>query len=67
MYAAAGDQRRAIELTNRLLALNEVVETNVIADRLGSRTPRRRAGAVCASDPVSFWGNIVQRAASAGN
>jgi hypothetical protein len=34
MYAAAGDQRRAIELTNRLLALNEVVETNVIGDRL---------------------------------
>lgn len=34
MYAAAGDQRRAIELTNMLLARNEVVETNVIADRL---------------------------------
>jgi hypothetical protein len=34
MYAAAGDQRRAIELTNALLARNEVVETNVIADRL---------------------------------
>jgi hypothetical protein len=34
MYAAAGDQRRAIELTNALLARDEVVETNVIADRL---------------------------------
>src|SRR5437762_2236769 len=34
MYAAAGDQRRAIELTNVLLARDEVVETNVIADRL---------------------------------
>lgn len=34
MYAAARDQRRAIELTNALLARNEVVETNVIADRL---------------------------------
>src|SRR5438105_15889590 len=34
MYQAAGDQRRAIELTNALLARNEVVETNVIADRL---------------------------------
>lgn len=33
MYAAA-DQRRAIELTNALLARDEVVETNVIADRL---------------------------------
>jgi hypothetical protein len=34
MYAAAVDQRRAIELTNALLVRNEVVETNVIADRL---------------------------------
>src|SRR2546426_7832310 len=34
MYAAAGNQRRAIELTNALLAREEVVETNVIADRL---------------------------------
>jgi hypothetical protein len=34
MYAAAGDQRLAIELTNALLARNEAVETNVIADRL---------------------------------
>ncbi len=34
MYAAARDQRRAIELTNALLARGEVVETNVIADRL---------------------------------
>ena len=34
MYAAAGDQRRAIELTNALLARAEAVETNVIADRL---------------------------------
>jgi hypothetical protein len=34
MYAAAVDQRRAIELTNALLARDEVVETNVIADRL---------------------------------
>ena len=34
MYAAAHDQRLAIELTNALLARDEVVETNVIADRL---------------------------------
>jgi hypothetical protein len=34
MYAAAGDQRVAIELTNVLLARDEVVETNVIAGRL---------------------------------
>src|SRR5436190_11554829 len=34
MYEAAGDQRVAIELTNALLARYEVVETNVIADRL---------------------------------
>ena len=34
MYAAAGDQRLAIELTNALLARAEAVETNVIADRL---------------------------------
>jgi len=34
MYAAAGDQRRAIELTNMLLSRDEVVETNVVADRL---------------------------------
>jgi hypothetical protein len=34
MYAAAGDQRRAIELTNALLASGEAVETNVVADRL---------------------------------
>jgi len=34
MYAVAGEQRRAIELTNAVLARNEVVETNVIANRL---------------------------------
>src|SRR5499427_5821372 len=34
MYGAAVDQRRAIELTNALLARDEAVETNVIADRL---------------------------------
>jgi hypothetical protein len=34
MYGAAGDQRKAIELTSALLARDEVVETNVIADRL---------------------------------
>jgi len=34
MYAAARDTRRAIELTNALLARAEVVETNVIAGRL---------------------------------
>jgi hypothetical protein len=34
MYAAAPDTRRAIELTNALLARAEVVETNVVADRL---------------------------------
>ena len=34
MYAAAKDQRCAIELTNVLLARDEVVETNVIAGRL---------------------------------
>jgi len=34
IYAAARDKRRAIELTNALLACKEVVETNVIADRL---------------------------------
>src|SRR5437773_212301 len=34
MFAAAPDKRRAIELTNSLLARDEVVETNVIADRL---------------------------------
>jgi hypothetical protein len=34
MYVAAGDTRRAIELTNALLARAEVVETNVIAGRL---------------------------------
>jgi len=34
MYAAAHDTRRAIELTNAVLARDEVVETNVIADRL---------------------------------
>src|SRR5437763_3316121 len=34
MYAAAGDHRQAIELTNALLARDEVIETNVIADRL---------------------------------
>ena len=32
MYAAAQDTRRAIELTNALLARREVVETNIIAD-----------------------------------
>jgi hypothetical protein len=34
MYAAARDRRLAIELTNALLARDEVIETNVIADRL---------------------------------
>ena len=34
MYAAAADTKRAIELTNFLLARKEVVETNVIAGRL---------------------------------
>lgn len=34
MYAAASDKRRAVELTNMLLAQGEAVETNVIADRL---------------------------------
>jgi hypothetical protein len=34
MYRATGDTRRAIELTNALLAGNEAIETNVIADRL---------------------------------
>jgi hypothetical protein len=34
VYSAARDKRRAIELTNALLARKEVVETNVIADRL---------------------------------
>ena len=34
MFAAAHDKRRAIELTNALLARDEVVETNVTADRL---------------------------------
>src|SRR5262252_9713843 len=34
MYGAAKDQRKAIELTNILLARDEVVETNVIANRL---------------------------------
>jgi hypothetical protein len=34
MYKAAGDTRRAIELTNALLARGDVIETNVIADRL---------------------------------
>ena len=34
MYGAAEDQRRAIELTNALLERKEVVETNVIANRL---------------------------------
>jgi hypothetical protein len=34
MYAAAHDQRRAIELTNALLARGEVIETNVIGGRL---------------------------------
>ena len=34
MYGAARDQRLAIELTNALLARDEVVETNIIADRL---------------------------------
>jgi len=34
MYGAARDKRLAIELANALLARNEVVETNVIADRL---------------------------------
>jgi hypothetical protein len=34
MYGAARDTRRAIELTNALLARDEVVETNVVADRL---------------------------------
>jgi hypothetical protein len=34
MYRAAGEQRQAIELTNVLLARDEVIETNIIADRL---------------------------------
>ena len=34
MFEAAHDKRIAIELTNALLATKEVVETNVIADRL---------------------------------
>jgi hypothetical protein len=34
MHAAARNQRRAIELTNALLASGEVIETNVIANRL---------------------------------
>jgi hypothetical protein len=34
MYKAAGDTRRAIELTNALLARGDVIETNLIADRL---------------------------------
>ena len=34
LYAMASDQRRAIELTNALLARNVVIETNVIGDRL---------------------------------
>ncbi len=34
MFRAAGEKRHAIELTNRLLARAEVIETNVIADRL---------------------------------
>ena|SRR5438034_248078 len=34
LYAAARDQCRAIELTNALLRRGEVVETNLIADRL---------------------------------
>ena len=34
MYKAAGDTRRAIELTNALLASGDVIETNLIADRL---------------------------------
>jgi len=34
MYAAVRDKRLAIELTNALLARKEVVETNLIADRL---------------------------------
>ena len=34
MYGAAQDQRRAIELTNALLAREEAIETNIIADRL---------------------------------
>ena len=34
MYSMTTDKRRAIELTNALLARAEVVETNVIADRL---------------------------------
>ncbi|HLH29931.1 MAG TPA: hypothetical protein VKY31_01935, partial [Terriglobia bacterium] len=34
MYGAARDQRVAIELTNALLARDEVIETNIIADRL---------------------------------
>src|SRR6516164_8837927 len=34
IYALAANQRRAIELTNALLASGEVIETNVIADRM---------------------------------
>jgi hypothetical protein len=34
MYKAAGDTRRAIELTNALLARGDVIESNIIAERL---------------------------------
>lgn len=34
MFRAVGDKRRAIELTNLLLARVEVIETNLIAERL---------------------------------
>src|SRR2546427_10981444 len=34
MYAAAQDQRRAIALTNALLARDEGIETKIIGDRL---------------------------------
>jgi len=34
MFGAIRDKRRAIELTNALLARKEVIETNIIADRL---------------------------------
>ncbi len=34
MFRAVGEKRRAIELTNRLLARAEVIETNLIAERL---------------------------------
>jgi len=34
MYAAAADKRRAVELTNALLVSQDIIETNLIAERL---------------------------------